>query len=99
MIILINQYIQVTCISELVNKEMSVFYLVQSTLGEMGKPKLIPQFPGSDLASSAFGFSVREADWRQVQAARLSAVVLAAAARALAPEQQADGGIPLPLLR
>lgn len=72
---------------------------MQSTLVEIVKPKLIPQFPGSDLASAGFGFILPESFWRQVQAARLSLVAVVAATRALAPEQQGGGGIPLPLLR
>ncbi|KAD5802606.1 hypothetical protein E3N88_13966 [Mikania micrantha] len=55
----------------------------------MVKPKLIPHFPGSDLAKVGFGFRLLEAIWRQLHAACLSAVAVAAAARALAPEQQA----------
>ena len=80
-------------------KKSSVIYVLQSTLGEMVKPKLIPQFAGSDSASPIFTFRLCKDDLRHLQAACLSVVVLAAAIRALAPEQQAGGGIPLPFWR
>lgn len=40
-----------------------------------------------------------EVDLMQLQAAFLSSEVVAAEARALAPEQQAAGGCPLPLTK
>lgn len=59
----------------------------------------IPQFPGRALANCEFILILLAVDLMQLQAAFLSSEVDTAEARALAPEQQAPGGFPLPLTK
>lgn len=72
-------------------------HLEQSVLGEIEKGILIPQLEGRDWARSDLIVRLLAAVLMQLHALFLSAEVDAAAASALAPEQQATGGLPLPL--
>lgn len=74
-------------------------HLEQSTLGETGTGKLIPQLPARAWASWEFGLIFWAAVLMHPQAVFLSAVLDAADASAEAPVQQAAGGFPAPLLR
>lgn len=71
----------------------------QSTLGETGTGKVIPQLVGSAWANWELGFIFWAAVLMHPQAVFLSAVLVAADARAEAPLQHAAGGFPDPLLR
>jgi len=63
----------------------------------MGVP--IPQFPARAWANCELILILLEVDLMQLQAAFLSSDVDTADARALAPEQHAAGGCPLPLTK
>lgn len=76
-----------------------VCYLEQSALREIGMETEMPQLAGRAWANWALTEMLLEADLRQLQAAFLSSEVEAADANALAPEQHAAGGFPLPLDR
>jgi len=71
----------------------------QSTVGEMVKDKLIPQFPGRACANWSLKLVLFDTVLRQLQADCLSAVLVIATERKEAPLQQAVGGNPLPLFK
>lgn len=58
-----------------------------------------PQLPGSPCAATVLGLIFGTADSMQLHAALRSAVVDADEAKVETPLQQADDGLPLPLLR
>ena len=68
-------------------------------MGEIGMDKVIPQLAGRALANADLILAFLAAFLMQLQAACLSAVVVAEEARFDAPAQHAAGGIPLPLFR